>query len=342
MPTLRRNYVVRIAALMTGTSLVLALPQISAAEAQDQIALAGTLYDFKKVQKELKELDKKAPDTAGSYDGHAKEQKLTNNDDKKEEKDKKDEKKDEKKGEKDTGVKVNGQTLWEDADGNRYYYVNGDKSSPFISVEQADGSFKWSTKDAMLNPPKPGEYGQIGMIESNGKLSTMYQLPDGSRAFSNGESWFKTNPGENSFTQTDKISFKDGSGTLTQSPRVGQTEPYKYGGGNNDIFGGKQPEMFPNNNNVPSGGLPSGGGAGSFTPSSAMHEFVTSPYGSNTNLHAPMQTYLNGLSQEGLNRFMADARTAAIVNKFSQDGGRTPCIGCGMGHLWERSGRNYR
>jgi hypothetical protein len=250
--------------------------------------------------------------------------------------------KDSEKKETDTGIKVNGQTLWEDANGNRYYYVNGDKTSPFISVEQKDGSFKWSTKNAMLNPVGAGEYGELGMIESNGKLSTMYQLPDGSRAFSNGESWFKANPGENSFTQTDKISFKDRGSTLTQGPRAGTTEPYKFGGGSDKVFGGKQPEMFPNNNNVPSGGLPSGGGVGRFTPSSAMNEFVKSPYGNNTDLHVPMQSYLNGLSSEGLNRFMADARTTALKFGYSQDSGATPCIGCGMGHLWKENGEAYR
>jgi hypothetical protein len=149
--------------------------------------------------------------------------------------------------EKDTGIKVNGQTLWEDSKGNRYYYVNGDKTSPFISVEQADGSFKWSTKNAMLDPVKPGQYGEIGMIETNGKLSTMYQLPDGSQVFRDGEMWKISQPGKNSFTATDKISFPNGSGTLTQYPGVGVTEPYKFGGGtgggggSDALFGGTKP-----------------------------------------------------------------------------------------------------
>lgn len=145
--------------------------------------------------------------------------------------------------EKDTGIKVNGQTLWQDANGNRYYYVNGDKKSPFISVEQKDGSFAWSTKKAMLNPVQAGQYGELGMIETlDGKLSTIYQLPDGSRAFSNGESWFKMNPGKDSFTQTETISFKNGSGTLTQYPAVGKTEPYKLKPGA-DFFESTQPNI---------------------------------------------------------------------------------------------------
>jgi hypothetical protein len=118
--------------------------------------------------------------------------------------------KDSEKKEKDTGIKVNGQTLWEDAKGNRYYYINGDKNSPFISVQQPDGSFKWSTMDTMLNKAAPANgLKQIGMIEtSNGKLAVMYETAGGGRAFSNGSNWFETGKGQNSFSQVDKLTVK--------------------------------------------------------------------------------------------------------------------------------------
>lgn len=112
--------------------------------------------------------------------------------------------------EKDTGIKVNGQTLWEDSKGNRYYYINGDKSSPFISVQQPDGNFKWSTMDAMLNKPAPANgLRQIGMIETtNGKLAVMYETAGGGKAFSNGSSWFEAAKGQNSFAQVDKLTVR--------------------------------------------------------------------------------------------------------------------------------------
>jgi hypothetical protein len=171
------------------------------------------------------------------------------------------------------GTTVNGQTLWQDGKGNKYYYINGDKNSPFISVEQPDGNFKWSTKNAMLDPVKPGQYGEIGIIETNGTLSKMYQLPDGSKAFVSGDSWLKSNPGQNSFTQVDKLTFRDGDNTLTQSPRVGYTEPYKFGGSGgsgsggsigNNPFGQPQPGLFGNSGGARGGGA-LGGGSGYFT-----------------------------------------------------------------------------
>jgi hypothetical protein len=169
------------------------------------------------------------------------------------EEEKDEEKKEEPGKETDTGIKVNGQTLWKDAKGNRYYYVNGDRNSPFISVEQENGSFKWSTKDAMLNPPEPGSYGQIGMIEHNGNLATMYQLPDGSRAFSDGESWLQANKGDTSFTRTEQISFQEGSNITNQGPGAGYKEPWTTGGRGSDPFAGQgKPDMFPSNN--PPGG----------------------------------------------------------------------------------------
>ncbi len=189
--------------------------------------------------------------------------------DKKEEEKKEDEKK--KGEEKDTGIKVNGQTLWEDGNRNRYYYVNGDKNSPFISVEQKDGSFKWSTKNAMLNKAAPaGGLKQIGMIEtSNGKLAVMYETAGGGRAFSNGSSWFETGKGQNSFTQVDKLTVKPAvkmgdlfnpkPGTSTQLglkippleipavemlPSQGITAPYSGAGGAGDaLFGQRQPSF---------------------------------------------------------------------------------------------------
>ncbi len=62
-------------------------------------------------------------------------------------------------------------------------------------------------------------------------------------------------PGENSFTQTDKISFNDGGNTLNQGPLAGKTEPCKFGGGSNEVFGSEQPNMVSSGG----GGAPAGG-----------------------------------------------------------------------------------
>jgi hypothetical protein len=243
-----------------------------------------------------------------------------------EEKEKDEDKKKETGTETDTGIKVNGQTLWRDSNGNRYYYVNGDTKSPFISVEQKDGSFKWSTKEAMLNPPKPGSYGEIGMIEHNGNLSTMYQLPNGSRAFSDGESWLQANKGDTSFTRTEQISMRDQYGnTLKQEPRVGHTEPWRTGGG------GSQGEMFPNRGTI------GGGGAGGYNVDSAVNEFINSPgssQGRDTQTIGQMRQFLETLPPEGLDRFMGDAAKAAHDYNYYQGNGQL-CIGCGMATVFD-------
>ncbi len=136
------------------------------------------------------------------------------NTDPRNQKDQEKEQKDQEKGEEKQvpGVTVNGQPLYEtkmpDGTTQRYYYVNGDKTSPFISAEQKDGSFKWSTKNAMLGKTGtgPGGLTELGMIEtSNGKLGVMYQTPDGGRAFSDGSKWFSSPSGQNSFTQSDVL-----------------------------------------------------------------------------------------------------------------------------------------
>jgi|GEM_PF-6652129 len=101
------------------------------------------------------------------------------------------------------GTKVNGQQLFE-RDGHRFYYPNGDTGSKFVSVQQPDGSFKWTTKDAMLTPNGNNFRGnqphQIGSIETlNGKIAAMYQFPDGSRGYFDGRDWHVKQVGSDSF-----------------------------------------------------------------------------------------------------------------------------------------------
>lgn len=186
----------------------------------------------------------------------------------------------------------------------------------------------------MLNPPEPGSYGQIGMIEHNGNLATMYQLPDGSRAFSDGESWLQANKGDTSFTRTEQISFQEGSNITNQGPGAGYTEPWRTGGGGNDPSGGRgQGEMFPNRGPI------GGGGGRSYTVYQAVDEFIKSPasYGTDGTTDygkvLKVQRYLEGLSPQELNTFMNNATENAVRNQyFNREGGI--CIGCGVGTIY--------
>jgi hypothetical protein len=108
------------------------------------------------------------------------------------------------------GITVNNQPLYEqtvDGKNYRYYYVNGDTKSPFISMEKADGSFEWTTKNTMLGKNTVDLNGmrEIGMIETSGQLSKMYELPNGGRAFKNGDLWSSSAKGENSFSTSKTV-----------------------------------------------------------------------------------------------------------------------------------------
>ena len=116
------------------------------------------------------------------------------------------------------GTKVNGQQLFE-RDGHRFYYPDGDTKSNFVSVQQPDGSFKWTTKEAMLAPNGNNFRGnqphQISSIETtNGKLAAMYAFPDGSKAYFDGKDWHQKKMGEDTFKTVagSRISFRGAGG----------------------------------------------------------------------------------------------------------------------------------
>lgn len=116
------------------------------------------------------------------------------------------------------GTKVNGRQLFE-RDGHRFYYPDGDTKSNFVSVRQSDGSFKRTTKDAMLTPNGNGFRGnqpyQVGSVETlNGKLAAMYKFPDGSAAYFDGADWHQKKAGEDSFKTIKgaRLSFRGRAG----------------------------------------------------------------------------------------------------------------------------------
>ena len=116
------------------------------------------------------------------------------------------------------GTKVNGRQLFE-RDGHRFYYPDGDTKSNFVSVQQSDGSFKRTTKDAMLTPNGNGFRGnqpyQVGSVETlNGKLAAMYKFPDGSAAYFDGADWHQKKAGEASFKtiKGPRLSFRSRAG----------------------------------------------------------------------------------------------------------------------------------
>lgn len=116
------------------------------------------------------------------------------------------------------GTKVNGHQLFV-RDGHRFYYPNGDTKSNFVSVQQPDGSFKWTTKDAMLTPNGNNFRGnqphQIGSVETlNGKLAAMYTFPDGSKAYFDGSDWHQQQRGTDTFKTIagPRLSYRGGGG----------------------------------------------------------------------------------------------------------------------------------
>jgi hypothetical protein len=116
------------------------------------------------------------------------------------------------------GTTVNGQMLFE-RDGHRFYYPNGDTKSNFVSVQQPDGSFKWTTKDAMLAPGGNGFRGnqpyQVGSIETlNGRLAAMYKFPDGRTAYFDGRDWHQKAIGEDTFKTVtgSRLAFRGAGG----------------------------------------------------------------------------------------------------------------------------------